>query len=206
MGYNNFTDRKQGGEMIEKDEKWKWIDGYEGSYMISDMGRVMSFRKRTGRNGTGDSHRPDGRILKPQSTPQGYLIIRLYDLDKNYKQQSIHSLVAQAFLGDRPTQEDGAPYDIDHINGKRDDNRLSNIRYITHNDNVLRSDLAMAKRKPIIQWDMDGNFIREYDGAIDAVKLGFDKGSIGKVARGVKKSYKGYVWTFKNDDDFTGGE
>jgi hypothetical protein len=46
----------------------------------------------------------------------------------NYR---VHSLIAQAFLGDRP---DG--FEVDHIDGKKDNNNPSNLRYVTKSQNL----------------------------------------------------------------------
>ena len=47
------------------------------------------------------------------------------------KKYRVHSLIAQAFLGDRP---DGL--DVDHIDGKKDNNDPSNLRYVTKSQNL----------------------------------------------------------------------
>jgi hypothetical protein len=47
------------------------------------------------------------------------------------KKYRVHSLIAQAFLGDRP---DGL--DVDHIDGKKDNNDPSNLRYVTKEQNL----------------------------------------------------------------------
>ena len=48
-------------------ENWKDIEGYEGIYQISDLGRVKSikFSKE--------------RILKPSNSRKGYLFVDLFD-------------------------------------------------------------------------------------------------------------------------------
>lgn len=51
--------------------------------------------------------------------------------------------------------------------------------------------------KPIIQCDMDGNFVAEYSSAREAV--GFDYKKISACCNGIRKSHKGYKWFFKKD-------
>jgi hypothetical protein len=58
--------------------------------------------------------------------PNGYRYIKWGK--KNYQ---VHSLIAKAFLGDRP---DGL--DVDHIDGKKDNNHPSNLRYVTRSQNL----------------------------------------------------------------------
>lgn len=50
-------------------------------------------------------------------------------------------------------------------------------------------------RKPVFCYDLDGNFIKKYDAAVDASKDGFDPHAISKVCRGVSKSHKSHIFT-----------
>ncbi len=54
-------------------------------------------------------------------------------------------------------------------------------------------------RKPILQYDLEGNFIREWDSAKTAEKeMNYNSDYISLVARNKKKNYKNYLWKFKN--------
>ena len=53
------------------DEIWKDIEGYEGDYQVSNLGRVKSLPKKCW-NGKGYWFR-DGRILIPIKSKKGYL-------------------------------------------------------------------------------------------------------------------------------------
>ena len=48
-----------------------------------------------------------------------------------YRNYRIHRLVAEAFI-DNPHELT----DVDHINGNRSDNRLENLRWLSHKDNM----------------------------------------------------------------------
>ena len=54
-----------------------------------------------------------------------------------------------------------------------------------------------AGGKAIVQCDMDGNFVAEYNSAREPV--GFDYRNISACCRGAVKSHKGYKWFFKKD-------
>lgn len=69
------------------------------------------------------------RLLKQHYCSDGYLSVKLKD-NKNHR---VHRLVASAFYGDNPTKE------VDHINGIRDDNRVENLRWVTHRENVIHT-------------------------------------------------------------------
>lgn len=66
-------------------------------------------------------------VLCPYLTPSGYLRVAL-----RRRFYFVHRIVWMAFRGRIP---DGL--DIDHINGRRDDNRLENLRIVTRRENSL---------------------------------------------------------------------
>ena len=54
------------------------------------------------------------------------------------------------------------------------------------------------KSKPVIQYSLDGEFIKEWIGAAQVMKeLGIDKSSIGRVCQGKKKTAGGFKWSYK---------
>lgn len=102
--------------MEETQEIWKDI-GIK-KYAVSNLGNVRG---------------SDGiRLLKPK-TDNGYRFVTMYK-DGIRKHRTIHSLVMEAFVGERPNG-----YEIDHINRMRDDNRLNNLRYCTRSENNLNT-------------------------------------------------------------------
>ena len=94
-------------------EIWKDIEGYEGLYQVSNMGRVKSL------------HFNKEKIIKPIKDKKGYLRI---SLSKNGKSKcfSIHRLVAKAFVDG---YEEGL--DVNHINEIKTDNRAKNLEWCT---------------------------------------------------------------------------
>ena len=69
--------------------------------------------------------------VKTFKNKYGYIQVSLC---KNGKQKSfkVHRLLATAFI---PNPENKSC--VDHINGIRDDNRLENLRWVTHRENML---------------------------------------------------------------------
>ena len=111
-------------------EIWKPVPGYEGKYEVSDQGRVRSLdRPCVGKDGRSEFH--PGKILNPDKTIRGgYLDVSLRDGEKR-KHRTVHSLVAEVFLGERPNG-----CDVMHLNGDRTDNRVENLRYGTRKENL----------------------------------------------------------------------
>ena len=69
------------------------------------------------------------------------------------------------------------------------------------NKNYTYSNNLGHCRKPVLQYDMEGNFIAEYESAVQAYKLNnWRVGDyIGECCRGKRKMYKNYKWKFKQD-------
>ncbi len=107
---------------------WKAIKGLEGYYEASDDGQIRSvtrtFMSKDGRKVT-----TIGRVLKPALTKAGYLKVSIYVEGQKHTRQ-VHKLVALAFL-DNPENKP----QIDHKNGIRTDNRVSNLRWVTAKEN-----------------------------------------------------------------------
>ena len=110
-------------------EIWKDIEGYEGLYKISNLGRVKSIP----RNGT------RGGILKLKEN-DGYMTVGLRKKGVR-KFKKVHRLVAKAFI---PNPENKPQ--IDHINTIRDDNRVENLRWVTPKENI-NNPLTLETRK-----------------------------------------------------------
>ena len=125
-------------------ESWHPVPGYMGLYEVSDQGRVRSLdRAVTQQNRWGGmtTYRLKGRLLRPGKTVGGRLQVNL-SKDNTPWVVPVHTLVALAFIGQRPEG-----HDIDHINGDFRDNRLVNLEYVTHQENQRRA-YAMGKISP----------------------------------------------------------
>lgn len=105
--------------------EWKDIKGYEGLYQVSSDGRVKSL-KRIARN----NRTVGGKIRKPKIDKDGYYCVSLWT-DGVSKEHFIHRLVAQAFI----PNPDNKPC-IDHINTNKTDNRVENLKWCTHKENI----------------------------------------------------------------------
>lgn len=169
-------------------EEWRDILGYEGKYMVSNMGRVKSLDyNRTGKE----------KILSPGINTKGYLIVGLF---KNGKQNMrlVHRLVAEAFIPN--------PYNLPQVNHK-DENIKNNIvsnlewcdpkyntNYGTRNKRVSakllnREDLS----KPVLCVETGIVYISSMDAER---KTGADQSSIIKCCRGKLKTTGGYHWLY----------
>ena len=97
-------------------EQWKKVHGFE-RYSVSEKGQVRNDEK--------------GALVKPMNSTSGYLYVHLVKNRKKYTQY-IHRLVGQAFISN-PNE---LPQ-IDHIDGNKTNNCLSNLRWVTVSQNYL---------------------------------------------------------------------
>lgn len=167
-------------------EIWKDIPNYEGIYKVSNRGRIMSLK--------------DNDIIRKQGTLKGYKIISLF---KNgiCRMYRVHRLVAQAFI---PNPENKPC--IDHIDGNRANNDVSNLRWVTVKENqnnpVTKTKFFNRKvkphhEKPILQIK-GGKIIARYKSIHDAAKkLNITATNICAVCKGREKSYKGFIWAYE---------
>lgn len=91
------------------EEIWKDIIGFEGLYKVSNLGNVFSIRNNIN--------------LKKCFDKDKYHQVTLTVNGKS-KSKRVHRLVIEAFEGKSSLH-------VDHINGVKTDNRLSNLRYVT---------------------------------------------------------------------------
>lgn len=120
---------------------WRPVAGFEGLYEVSDHGDVMRVGKaaRNG-NGRGGGARI-GRILRQHLVTGGYHVVQLWSNGKP-STQLVARVVVEAFRGPIPDR-----YTVDHLDGNKDNNALSNLEAVTHGENNRRA-YAMGLIKP----------------------------------------------------------
>lgn len=101
------------------DEKWRPVLGYEGKYEVSIIGRVRSLVARDA-----------PLIMKQILRKDGYMQVQL-KVNQRPNNRLVHTLVDEAFNGERINGKE-----VNHIDGNKRNNRLSNLVRVTRKENV----------------------------------------------------------------------
>lgn len=109
-------------------EVWKPVQGYEGIYEVSNLGRVRSLDRFT-RNRWGTLRPVAGAMKVPQVKREGYCYLNLYS-ERKARPMYVHRLVALAFL---PNPDD-LPQ-VNHKDGDKANNAVTNLEWCSKSDN-----------------------------------------------------------------------
>lgn len=116
-------------------EEWRDIEGYEGKYQVSNLGRIKSLNY----NNTGNE-----KLLTLCKDKDGYLQLSL-SKNGNAKTFKVHRLVAETFI----PNPDGLPevnHKIDDFE-HRSDNRVGNLEWCTREYNNNYGTIREKQRK-----------------------------------------------------------
>ena len=100
----------------EEFEAWRGVPDFAGLYEVSNMARIRNLR--------------NGRFLAGTRYSTGYFVVCLSS-GGVVTRRSVHRVVASAWLGPAPHG-----HQVDHIDGVRTNNVLSNLRYLTPKENI----------------------------------------------------------------------
>ena len=182
-------------------ELWKDIEGYDGKYQVSNLGRVRSV-EHIGLIG-GFNHSKTmvykSTIRKQCQTISGYLIVPMH---KPLKNISVHRAVALAFV---PGYFDGAQ--VNHKDENKHNNRWDNLEWVTCKENInygSHNSKCKAKRDakqayPVTQYSLDGSIVTTYTSQNEAARaMGVDPH---KIKKAIDKAFpiNGYLFKRKTN-------
>lgn len=178
--------------LIMPKRKWKYIEGYEYKYQVSNLGDVRSLlfdRKK---------------ILKPYIDTDGYCIVYLYKYRKS-KSYRIHRLVANAFL----PNPNNLPQ-VNHIDENTSNNCLWNLEWCDsqYNCNHGTRNLKISNKlsKPVVAKHIHFNIFVYFKNEYEAVKWlkcnGYPKANVSSINRCCNfNSHYAYnfIWRFEQE-------
>ena len=133
------------------EEVWKDVQGYEGLYQVSNLGRVKSLERIVKRK-----NQPDlpvaGKILNPRTGKNGYAYVILSKESKG-KTANIHRMVAEAFV----SKLEGCNV-VNHLDGNKGNNICNNLEWCNSSKNNKHAfDTGLISKENIAKSVMNPN-------------------------------------------------
>lgn len=190
--------------MIDQEE-WRDIEGYEGLYQISNLGRCKSLARMDS-----NKHPVREKILGLYST-KDYYRYTLCSGNGAKKTFMAHVLVARLFINNPENKPE-----VNHKDGNKLNNIWTNLEWVTRSENAIhafanglikhgksflgRRGSLHPNSKKVIQLSMDRTPIQTWDSlCLAAYGTGLSQSNITAVCKGRRNHTGGYIWEFKND-------
>lgn len=167
-------------------EIWKDILWYEGLYQVSNLWNVRSL-----------SYNRCWYIknLSPAKNDKWYLYVGL-SINGTLHSYAVHRLVARTFL-----EYNFEKKEINHRNWIKVDNRLKNLEYVNHFENMQHaSNIGFIKQKPVSQFTLSWELIKHWNSASWAARiLGLSQSGIRCCCVKKHNRSQGFMWRFREN-------
>ena len=191
-------------------ETWKFIEGYEGIYEISNKGNVRSVA-RTCIDKNGKLKHYQSRAIKAFPNSRGYLRVQL-KTHAGEEKLFVHRLVATHFVpNDKPME----CTIVNHLDSNFLNNDASNLEWTTYKGNMQHA-LKKGRLKRTAEWlanmrksaewqskgvvgydPITGKTFVEFDSVQECGRNGYDPGCVCDCCKGKRETHKGLAWEYK---------
>lgn len=164
-------------------EIWRDVVGYEGIYLVSNKGRVMSLISN--------------RLLRPQDNGVGYLKVAIMGNKKAY----VHRMVADAFIPNPLGKTE-----VNHKDSDPGNNSVENLEWVSSSENtkhaVYKGVLCAwgNKAKPIEAISIENGTVMRFATISEAERMLKTK-HINLVLKGKRRQAKGYTFRYIKGGD-----
>lgn len=159
----------------------KEIKNFEELYQVNELGQIWSIKNK--------------KYLKQTLCKNGYLYVGLHK-NKIRKNMLVHRIVAEAFL----PNPNNLP-EVNHKDENPQNNSVDNLEWCDSRYNKNYGTRTQKHKllisKPVLQYTLDGELVREWISATEAGRNGFSQSGINNCCLGKAKTHKGFKWSYK---------
>lgn len=203
---------------MELKEEWKDIQGYNGYYQVSNLGRVKSLS----RNKWCSKKTSKEILMKTRIGNNGYKKVGL-SINSKQKTVSVHKLVAQAFipnpnnypvinhkdenpLNNRADNLEWCTYSYNSSYGTYQERRVKNTNFKERSKNIdykyIGECTAKKLSKKVYQYDKNMKLIKIWESSYEPQKQGFNQSLVTRCCVGRGKTHKGFLWSHEYKEQF----
>lgn len=171
-----------------------------GLYQVSNFGRIKSLEKEvnfySGLYKEVKKRKYKERIISLRKANNGYISVSLCK-DGIEKTFNVHRLVAKTFI-----QNPNNLPEVNHIDGNKENNCVDNLEWVTRSENMqhsLKTGLFKPKKKAVIQYDLNGNFVKRWETIKDFLienNMNLKSSGITTCCKGRQRTAYGYIWKY----------
>lgn len=180
-------------------EEWKDVNGYEGYYEVSNLGRVRS-KERLIIYQNGKIVTRKSRVKTPTISKGSYPRVGL-QRDGKLSMKFVHRLVAEAFIPN--------PNNLPLVNHKDEDKTnpaASNLEWCDNSYNTSYSNKGLDRRSTkkgynsglVLKLSLSGVEVSRYNGLTEAcLQNNYTRGTLDKIVNSsISRIYDNYIWVY----------
>lgn len=167
--------------------KLYFYNGQPTQYAVTEDGQVFSYKTN--------------KWMKGSVNKNGYVTVVIRLDNHVIKRLYVHRMVMETFNPNPNSHE----LEVNHINANKSDNRLENLEWCTHQQNLQHSiDNNLRSHQPIYAFDDNKRLCAQW---VSLAELQRCTGwQIGNISKNCKEDYRvkihGYYWNYSSNSDF----